>query len=320
MTVIVAGGAGFIGSNLIASLLAEGSTVVAADNFSRGRRENLGASLHHPNLELLSRDLAVESECAGVFDTALGLGEIEGVWHLAANSDIAAGVADASIDLRDTFLTTFEILRQMRRTGARRLFFASSSAIYGDLKDVELREDTGPLFPISNYGAMKLASEAQATAAAESFLDQAVLFRFPNVVGVPATHGVILDFMRRLRASPTHLEVWGNGTQRKPYLHVGELVAALMVGRDRAPSGVTAVNIGPEDIGVTVRAIAEAVVARVSPGATIAFGQGDKGWVGDVSQFRYSIARMQDMGWRPALSSLEAIERAVDEIASQEGL
>jgi UDP-glucose 4-epimerase len=319
MTVVVTGGAGFIGSNLIARLLSEGATVVAADNFSRGRLENLSASLNHAKLTILDRDLADEAQCAAVFDAALDLGQIDEVWHLAANSDIAAGVADPTIDLRDTFLTTFEVLRQMRRARASRLFFASSSAIYGDLKDIELAEDTGPLFPISNYGAMKLASEAQASAAAESFLEQVVLFRFPNVVGVPATHGVILDFIGRLATAPHRLEVWGNGTQRKPYLHVGELVAALLVGRDRAKGGVTALNIGPEDIGVTVATIAEEVVARVSPGAAITFGAGDKGWVGDVSQFRYSISQMRDMGWRPALSSLEAIRRAIDEIASQEG-
>ncbi len=319
MTTVVSGGAGFIGPHLIARLLRDGGMVVAADNFSRGRRENLGAWADHPKLTLLDRDVSDEAQCASVFDRALGIGDIDEVWHLAANSDIAAGVADPSIDLRDTFLTTFEILRQMRRTNARRLFFASSSAIYGDLKDVELTESTGPLFPISNYGAMKLASEAQASAAAESFLEQVVLFRFPNVVGAPATHGVILDFIRRLATAPDRLEVWGNGTQRKPYLHVGELVEALLVGRDRAKGAVTALNIGPEDIGVTVRTIAEQVVARVSPGASIVFGAGDKGWVGDVSQFRYSISRMRDMGWRPALSSHEAIRRAIDEIASQEG-
>jgi UDP-glucose 4-epimerase len=319
MTVVVAGGAGFVGSNLVARLLRDGSTVLAADNFSRGRRKNLGGSLGHPNLAVMDCDLSVDHECAAAFDAARGLGAIDEVWHLAANSDIAAGVADPSIDLRDTFLTTFEILRQMRRMGAGRLFFASSSAIYGDLKDVELTEDIGPLFPISNYGAMKLASEAQATAAAESFLEQVVLFRFPNVVGVPATHGVMLDFIGRLRTTPDRLEVWGDGTQRKPYLHVDELVAALLIGRDRAKPGVTALNVGPEDIGVTVRTIAEEVVARVSPGATITFGVGDKGWVGDVSQFRYSISQMRYMGWRPALSSHDAIRRAVDEIASQEG-
>ncbi len=319
MTVVVAGGAGFIGANLVPRLLDEGSAVLVVDNFSRGRRENLGGLLGHSKLKLVDADLADAHACRLAFDAALALGPIDQVWHLAANSDIAAGVADPAIDLRDTFLTTFEILRQMRRVGATRLFFASSSAIYGDLKDVELTEDTGPLFPISNYGAMKLASEAQATAAAENFLDQAVLFRFPNVVGTPATHGVILDFTRRLRTEPSRLEVWGDGTQRKPYLHVEELIDALVIGRDRSPAGVTALNIGPADIGVTVRAIAEDVVERVSRGAVIAFGQGAKGWVGDVSQFRYSIARMQDMGWRPALTSRQAIRRAIDEIATQEG-
>ena len=319
MTLVVAGGAGFIGANLVERLLEERSPIVVVDNLSRGRKANLAKLLAHPRLTLVEADLADAEACREAFDVASRFGAVDQVWHLAANSDIAAGVADPAIDLRDTFLTTFEILRQMKRVGAGKLFFASSSAIYGDLHDVELREETGPLFPISNYGAMKLASEAQATAAAESFLDKVVLFRFPNVVGTPATHGVILDFIGRLKAEPERLEVWGDGTQRKPYLHVQELIDALLVGRDRCLDGVTALNIGPEDIGVTVRCIADDVVARIGPGAAIGFGAGSKGWVGDVSQFRYSIARMREMGWRPALSSRQAVSRAIDEIAAQEG-
>ncbi len=320
MTLIVAGGAGFIGANLVERLVGEGSPIVVIDNLSRGRKKNLARVIDRPCLHLIEADLADPAAAREAFDAAAKLGPIDQVWHLAANSDIAAGVADPAIDLRDTFLTTFEILRQMKRLGGTKLLFASSSAIYGDLKDAELREETGPLFPISNYGAMKLASEAQATAAAESFLDQVVLFRFPNVVGAPATHGVIFDFIGRLKAEPGRLQVWGDGTQRKPYLHVQELIDALLVGRDRSPDGVSALNIGPDDIGVTVRVIAEDVVARVSPGAAIEFGSGSKGWVGDVSQFRYSIARMRQLGWRPTLSSRQAVRRAIDEIAAQEGL
>jgi UDP-glucose 4-epimerase len=229
-------------------------------------------------------------------------------------------VADPGIDLRDTFLTSFEVIRQMRRTGARRLFFASTSAVYGDLGDVELHEDSGPLLPISNYGAMKLASEAQASAAAEAFLDQALLYRFPNVVGPPATHGVILDFMRRLKDEPRVLRVLGDGSQRKPYLHVSELLDAMLLARSRAPAGVRAYNIGPNDAGVTVAWIAEQVVARVSAGASIEYGQGSKGWVGDVSRFRYSTARIRALGWRPTHGSEAALIRAIDEIAVQEGV
>jgi UDP-glucose 4-epimerase len=175
------------------------------------------------------------------------------------------------------------------------------------------------LLPISNYGAMKLASEAAASAAGESFLKQVVLLRFPNVVGTPATHGVILDFIRRLREEPHLLRVLGDGTQRKPYLHVAELVEALRFADIHAGPGVSTFNIGPADEGVTVRWIAEQTVARVSPGAGLLFEEGSRGWVGDVPRFRYSIERLRALGWAPKLSSAEAILRAIDDIARQEG-
>lgn len=320
MAIFVSGGAGFVGANLIGRLLGQGAEVVVADNFVRGARANLGEFAAHPGFRLIEADLSRADECRAAFDEALSLGPVEEVWHLAANSDIPAGVADPEVDLKDTFMTTFEIVRQMRRTGAGRLMFASSSAVYGDHGETELREDTGPLFPISNYGAMKLASEAQAAAAAEAFLSQVLIYRFPNVVGIPATHGVILDFVRRLRDEPAVLRVLGDGTQRKPYLHVNDLIDAMFMAREQAKSGVRAYNIGPIDAGMTVRWIAEQVVARVSPKARIEFGQGAKGWVGDVSRFRYSTARMQDLGWRPALGSEAALTRAIDEIATQEGM
>ena len=166
---------------------------------------------------------------------------------------------------------------------------------------------------------MKLASEAVITAAAEKFLERALLFRFPNVVGVPATHGVILDFVRRLRINGTRLEVLGDGTQRKPYLHVSDLVDAIFAIEARSLSKVDVFNIGPEDSGVTVRQIAEETIAVVAPGAELRFGVGDKGWVGDVPRFRYSIEKLRSLGWKPKLSSLDAARRAIREIARQEG-
>ena len=137
---------------------------------------------------------------------------------MAANSDIPAGVLNPDIDLRDTFLTTFEILKAMKKFNIKVLNFASSSAIYGDFGNEIIHESIGPLFPISNYGAMKLASEAQISAACEGFLNRANIFRFPNVVGAPATHGVILDFINKLRLNKNELQVLGNGTQQKAYL------------------------------------------------------------------------------------------------------
>ena len=317
---IVAGGAGFIGANLCERLLAEGRTVVVIDNLLRGSRNNLNGGDAASRLNFVEADLAMRSPAEDAFTKAVSFGIVDEVWHLAANSDIPAGVADADVDLKDTFLTTAEILRCMKAHKIGNLYFASSSAIYGDLGDQPLHENIGPLLPISNYGAMKLASEALISAAAESHLERACLFRFPNVVGVPATHGVILDFVNKLLLTHDNLRVLGNGTQQKSYLHVSDLITAMLTIRDHQMEGkVHVVNIGPVDQGVTVRWIAEQVVARVSPRAAIEFGQGNKGWVGDVPRFNYSTDRLQSYGWTPALGSAEAITRAIDEIALQLG-
>ncbi len=316
----IIGGAGFIGVNLCQRLLSEGRSVVIVDNLSRGSEEYLAELQPAARLQFHTFDVATRDGCLAAFEAAAKLGGIEEVWHLAANSDIPAGIADADVDIKDTFLTTAEILRCMKQHKVGTLYFASSSAIYGDLGDQALHETIGPLLPISNYGAMKLASEALISAAAESHLERACLFRFPNVVGVPATHGVILDFIRKLKATGGSLDVLGNGTQRKAYLHVSDLVAAMLWVRSKTDTPrVLPINVGPVDEGVYVRWIAEQVVARVAPGARIDFGTGDRGWIGDVPRFHYSTARLQAMGWKPALSSDAAVLRAVDEIASQEG-
>jgi UDP-glucose 4-epimerase len=315
---VVAGGAGFIGSNLCRHLLAEGRIVVVIDNLLRGSREYLPDSTSR--LHFIEANLAQRLPAEKAFAHAASLGHVDEVWHLAANSDIPAGVADADVDLKDTFLTTAEILRCMKSNKIKKLYFASSSAIYGDLGDQPLHENIGPLLPISNYGAMKLASEALISAAVESYLDRACLFRFPNVVGVPATHGVILDFFRKIKVTGKSLEVLGNGTQRKAYLHVSDLVSAMLLVRSRSDiPKILPINIGPIDEGVFVRWIAERVVARIAKMVTIQFGAGNRGWVGDVPQFHYSTTKIQDLGWRPMLGSEAAVLRAIDEIALQEG-
>lgn len=318
MTVLVTGGAGFIAATLIPCLLNHGCDVIAVDNFCRGSPANLAHVLDHPGFQLVESDISDYDTFFAAINAATAGRTINEVWHLAANSDIPAGVADPRIDFRDTFLTTFNTLLLMKERSIRHLYFASSSAIYGDLGDIALTEDVGPLLPISNYGAMKLASEAQISAAAESYLDRALLFRFPNVVGVPATHGVILDFVRKLQIDATCLQVLGDGTQQKAYLHVSDLVDAMLMLREQAPDGVTPFNIGPVDEGVTVRWLAEQTVEVVSPGASINYGQGNRGWVGDVPKFHYSVARLATYGWNPKLDSAGAVSRAIAEIAQQE--
>jgi UDP-glucose 4-epimerase len=315
---LVTGGAGFIGANLVRRLLAQGDAVVAADDLSFGRRENLKEFSGSDRFAFHQVDCAAQGPFADLIRNLMQKGPITDVWHLAANSDIPAGVADPRIDHDRTFLTTFTTLLCMAEFDIPRLHFASSSAIYGEVRDRAIEEDHGPLLPISNYGAMKLASEAQIRAAVESGLSRANIFRFPNVVGLPATHGVILDLVRKAKATPQGFDVLGNGTQKKVYLHVDALVDAMLFIAARANGRYNVFNIGPEDDGVTVAKIAEAVRDRVSPAAQIRYGAGDKGWTGDIPRFRLSVARLTALGWRPASGSDDAIRRAVDEIARQE--
>jgi UDP-glucose 4-epimerase len=171
--------------------------------------------------------------------------------------------------------------------------------------------------PISNYGAMKLASEAQLRAAHEAYVERVSVFRFPNVIGVPATHGVILDFVGKLKTTPDQLVVLGDGTQQKAYLHVSDLVSAMLHIAERRQR-FAVYNIGPADDDVTVRFIAEAVRDAFRPGATIQYGEGNRGWVGDVPRFRYSVERLVNTGWEPTLDSRGAVAHAVGEIIEQE--
>jgi UDP-glucose 4-epimerase len=320
MTVFITGVAGFIGCNLAQTLLRAGNTVAGFDNLCRGSLRNLDPVLEDPKFRFEKIDLADLAEYGCALRELHSRSPITEVWHLAANSDIPAGIADAQVDLRDTFMTTFNTLELMKELEIPTIVFASSSAVYGDRGDQVLTEEAGPLLPISNYGAMKLASEGAISAAVESYLKKAYIFRFPNVIGVPATHGVILDFVRKLKATPGRFDVLGDGTQQKSYLHVDELIDAMLFVRKNSAERLNYFNVGAADTGVTVRFIAESVRARVDPEAIFSFGRGNKGWVGDVPRFSYSIDKLSGLGWKPHLDSSQAILRAVDEIAAQESV
>ena len=319
MNIIITGAAGFIGSHLADRLLERGDSVLGIDNFARGTRENLAAALTNPRFRLLSCDLPNDAAVQAVIDPLVEGQGFGAVWHLAANSDIPAGVADPGVDLKDTFLTTYNILNLMRRHGMSEIAFASTSAVYGEHKE-QLVETLGPLLPISNYGAMKLASEGAISAAVESHFKRACIFRFPNVVGSRGTHGVIYDLLGKLSGRPNTLEVLGDGTQKKPYLHVSELVEAMLFIWDKAPDKIALYNIGPEDEGAKVSTIAQTVVDVSGRGVPLQFTGGDRGWVGDVPRFFYSVEKLAKLGWRPRMKSEQAVRRAVEELAVERGI
>ena len=309
MRLLIIGGAGFIGSVLVKEMLRNNAEIIVIDKLSLGSTEFIDMS----KVEFHQIDI---NNTEKVLEVLLDR-EVDEVWHLAANSDIPAGVVDVNVDLDDTFMSTVSILKIMKEIKCKKLYFSSSSAVYGFNKN-RLHEDIGPLLPISNYGAMKLSSEALISASLESYLDKVCIYRFPNVVGVPATHGVILDFVKKLKKNMSVLEVLGNGMQQKTYLHVSELVEAMLFINANTGNGMNYFNIGAMDDGVYVKQIAEETVKMVSPGATINYQKSDRGWVGDVPRFFYSVDKLKDLGWSPKMSSLEAIKMAVREIVIQD--
>lgn len=318
MSVLITGVAGFVGVNLAQRLLDEGLRVCGVDNLSRGTIENMQGIFGHPNFEFKQLDMTEPQALLKACEEFTSKSPLTECWHLAANSDIPAGVSNAAVDLKDTFMTTHCLLDVMKELSIKHLAFASSSAIYGDHGSIALVENMGPLLPISNYGAMKLASEAAISAAVESFLDQAWIFRFPNVIGVPATHGVMLDFVRKLKQTPERLQVLGDGSQQKGYLHVEELVGAMLFIHGCSAENRAIYNIGADDDGVTVKFIAEETVRVAQPDAHIEYGMGNRGWVGDVPRFIYSIEKLKQLGWFPKLSSAQAVQKAIAQIVAQE--
>jgi UDP-glucose 4-epimerase len=315
---LVTGAAGFIGSHLVDHLLARGATVVGIDNLKLGQREKLAFALSHPHFKFYEADINNLPNCSKIVVEESQSASFDIVWHLAANSDIRAGVADPDVDFRDTFLTTYNLLKLMREHKIPRLAFASTSAIYGDLNQ-KLTEDIGPLLPISNYGAMKLASEAAISAAAESFLERVWILRFPNVVGSRATHGAIYDFVHKLKKNPAELEVLGDGTQEKPYFHVADLIDAMFFIADNAKDKLNFFNIGTSDSVTTVRYLAETTVRAAAPKAKIRYTGGNRGWIGDVPKVNYSVEKLKKLGWSPRLTSNQAVDRAVAEVATEAG-
>ena len=309
MKALVGGGAGFIGSHLIDALISEGHDVVCVDNFFIGTKENIRHLMDNPHFTFYEQDLSELEPTLAIFEKE----KVDYVFHLAANSDIQASANDPMIEYKNTYSTTYVLLECMRRTGVKKLFFSSTSAVYGDLMGEHVSEDAVALKPISYYGGAKLGSEAAISS--YSFMnDMSVLvFRFPNVIGPRLTHGVIFDFVKRLKADPSHLRILGDGTQSKPYIYVMDLVDAIMRFKE-VPKGVTLYNVGVET-QTSVTRIAEIVCEKMGlAGIPFEYTGGRGGWKGDVPVFQYNLDKIHATGWTASMTSDEAVARTVESV------
>lgn len=305
MKILVTGGAGFIGSHLCDRLLEEGNDVTVVDNLILGRLDNIRHLMNYSNFHFNKEDILHTEAMRDIFKK----GNFEMVYHLAANSDIQKGGKDPLVDYSLTFNTTFQILQLIKEFKIKKFFFASTSAIFGETKDI-LYEDYGPLQPVSNYGAGKLASEAFISAFSRTYNIQTWITRFPNVVGERFTHGVIFDFIHKLQHNPSELEVLGNGEQCKPYIYVKDLVDGIQYIIHHAQERYNVYMLG-SDTRTKVKEIAKMVVEEMGLQATIRYTGGDRGWIGDVPEFRYNLKKVNDLGWFAAHNSNESVRLAI---------
>lgn len=305
MTVLVTGGAGFIGSHLVDSLLERGKAVRVFDNMSAGNELYLERWAGNEMFNFIKGDLTKPSEVNYILEGC------DTIYHLAANPEVRSWLASPDDQFKQNVEATFNLLEDIRKNGGINLLvFTSTSTVYGEATKIPTPETYAPLKPISNYGASKLAAEAMICSYASMYGFQSVIYRMANIVGPRSGHGVIYDFIEKLRKDPLKLEVLGDGTQSKSYLYVEDCIEGMIYGAETTNEDVEILNIGSED-RVTVLEIARIVIEEMGlEGAEIELTggvDGGRGWKGDVKLMQLDMQRLKTLGWTPKRSSAEAV-------------
>ena len=308
MRAIIFGGAGFIGSSLAEKLLADGNEVTAFDSLYIGKMENLAGCKGRKGFEFIKGDMRKYEEVKA----AIGGHDI--AYHLAANADIRGGMENVHLDLEYNTTTTINCLEAMRQGDVKRIVFTSSSAVYGEPSVFPTPENYGSLLPTSLYGASKLAAEAYISAFCEDFGLQSHIFRFVNVLGAANNHGVVGDFIRKLRADPKRLEILGDGKQRKSCVHVSDCVSGMLAGVKAGGEKTNIYNIGNDDY-VDVDTIADEICGAMGlAGVKYEHTGGKRGWIGDMPFVFLDNKKLRSAGWEPSMDSRQAVRKAAEEM------
>lgn len=305
---LVTGCAGFIGSHLCERLLEDGHTVTGYDNFSSGKMEWIEDLKKHPRFTLIQGDLLDPEKLQEV------VAGKDVVWHLGANTDIPGGTENPRLDLEHCTIATFNVLEAMRSTGVKDILFASSATVYGESITLPARESAGPTLPVSLYGAAKMACEGLITAYCHLYDLRAKMFRFGNVIGARMGHGVLHDFIVKLRNNPKKLEVLGDGKQVKPFFLVEECIDGMIYAFTHSDAQYDVFNLGT-DTSTNVMEISEIVMEEMNlQNVEVTTTGGARGWPGDVPRLEYDITKMKTLGWQPKHSSSEAIRIAIQRL------
>ena len=311
--ILVTGAAGFIGSHLTDRLLDLGAEVIGYDNLSSGSMDFLTEAAKNSRFSFIKGDVL---DAEALMKTMTG---VDTVFHLAANPDVRVGESDSRVHFRQNVEATQNVIEIMRKAGVKNMIFTSTSAVYGDAKEIPTPESYGPIIPISLYGASKLASDAMISGFCHTYDMSAVIFRFANVVGPRSTHGVTYDFVNKLTTDTEKLVILGNGRQKKSYTHVSDTIDAIIFGAENRKERVEIFNMGSEDY-IDVVEVAD-IVTEVMGLKDVKYEftggvDGGRGWKGDVRFMQLSIEKLKELGWRPKYSSAESVRETAKSIIS----
>jgi UDP-glucose 4-epimerase len=303
--VLVTGGAGFIGSHIVDMLVKKGNIVTVFDNMTSGTPTFIDDHLGNDRFDLIEGDLLDTSELGRACE------DVDFVFHVAANPDVRLGATDTNIHFEQNITATYNLLEAMRMKGIKDIAFTSTSTIYGEASVIPTPEDYGPLMPISLYGASKLACEALITSYSHTFDMRSWIFRFANIIGPRSTHGIIVDFIEKLKKDSKSLEILGDGMQSKSYLHVEQCVDAMSFAIENSNNNVNIFNIGSEDT-ITPTRIGEIILKEMGiENAEFCYTGGKRGWKGDVPKMMLSVGKLKELGWKPKWGSEKCVRETV---------
>jgi UDP-glucose 4-epimerase len=311
MRYFITGGAGFIGSHMAERLIGMGEEVTVFDNLTSGAEWRIAALRNSKGFRFIKGDLLNKDELKKA------IASHDFVIHFASNPDISKAMEQPDIDLRLGIITAFNVLDAMRETGIKKIAFPSGSGVYGDVGDKYTKEDFGPLLPISMYGASKLSVEALISAFCNQYDMQGWLFRFANIIGPKQTHGVTLDFVKKLKANPKELLILGDGTQSKSYVHVSEIIESILFCIKNSNERVNLFNVASGDF-ISVNEIAKIAIAELGlKGVKLKYTGGSRGWKGDVPVVRLDVTKLAKLGFKVKLSSEQAVRRTIKEVIAE---
>ncbi len=313
MKAFVTGGAGFIGSNLCDKLLSLGNDVVVYDNFSTGQQMFIEHNLNNPRYQLIKADVLDMKKLNKAMKGC------DFVFHFQANADVRGGINNTRIDLEQNIIGTYNVLESARLNSIKRLAFASSATVYGEPGIFPTPENI-PLVQTSLYGASKISAESLIQAYCEYYDMKSWIFRFVSFIGLRYTHGVIFDFMKKLKTNPGELEILGDGKQQKSYLHVHDGVNAIMLAIEKANEKVNIFNLGNKEY-MNVIDLADIICKTLElKGVHYKFTGGERGWIGDSPFVQLDVNKISSLGWKPVFPIHDAIVDTVNYLSRHPGL